>query len=517
VKRRQISVGLLLAARLAAQQFPVAGTLINSESGVSVAHALMVIAPTAGGAEKTQVTAADGRFAFTLPAGRYHLTAQKNGIILAFGTDTPNSQIASSVIVAASQDTSQLQFRWFPPSAITGRIIDNAGEPAQNALIQLMRSEVRLGQRRMVTAAWTRADDRGEYRFGGLPAGSYYLAVTGQPWYAEDGTGMARPSLTYVTAYYPHASDPSGAAFLKLSSGVEARADMSLVTAPGVKLSISCSVCAGRRSTISLVQEGLDGLDSTLRSSTMVGNRLMLTGIPAGHYTARVAASDESGSPVLAQATVDATGNQTEVVLAPEHTAAVSGTLRLNAKAGKPQRPLSISLHLPDGRWSTGATATDGTFRLPVVTANKFRLALNSGYYVTEVIARGADYRDGFLTVPETGEVQLQVTAADDVGELKGFATWEGKPRMSALVVLTPASSTGDAPTYRAFQTESDGSYDLTNLRPGNYYLFAVLDTEFEYANPKAVGPYLAKARMVTIDPHAKLEENVAALSVAAQ
>jgi hypothetical protein len=249
----------------------------------------------------------------------------------------------------------------------------------------------------------------------------------------------------------------------------------------------------------------------------MVGNRLMLTGIPAGRYTARVAASDESGSPVLAQATVDATGNETEVMLAPEHTAAVSGTLRLNAEADKPRRPLSISLHLPDGRWSTGATATDGTFRLPVVTANKFRLVLNSGYYVTDVLARGADYRDGVLTVPETGEVQLQVTAADDVGELKGFATWEGKPRMGALVVLAPASSTGDASTYRAFQTESDGSYDLINIRPGNYHLFAVLDTELEYANPKTVEAYLAKARMITIGARAKLEENVAALSVAAQ
>ncbi len=60
-------------------------------------------------------------------------------------------------------------------------------------------------------------------------------------------------------------------------------------------------------------------------------------------------------------------------------------------------------------------------------------------------------------------------------------------------------------PVARAFQTESDGSYDLTNLRPGDYYVFAVFDTDLEYANPKVVEPFLAAAKKIKIEPRATL------------
>ncbi len=77
------------------------------------------------------------------------------------------------------------------------------------------------------------------------------------------------------------------------------------------------------------------------------------------------------------------------------------------------------------------------------------------------------------------------------------------------LVILSPARETGDSAYYRGFKSDSDGSFDFENLRPGDYRLFALEDVEFEYANPAAVKPYLTQAKALRVEPRAVLEEKV--------
>lgn len=65
--------------------------------------------------------------------------------------------------------------------------------------MQLIRSAVTGGRKRVTTAGWFWTDDRGVYRFGPVTAGTYYLAVTAEPWYLrgrlDTGLGVGRISL----------------------------------------------------------------------------------------------------------------------------------------------------------------------------------------------------------------------------------------------------------------------------------------------------------------------------------
>ena len=70
------------------------------------------------------------------------------------------------------------------------------------------------------------------------------------------------------------------------------------------------------------------------------------------------------------------------------------------------------------------------------------------------------------------------------------------------LVVLAPAVGVRNQIRYRGFQTDSDGTFDFQNVPSGDYLLFAVEDTELEYAHPTAVFPFLARAKDAKIGVH---------------
>src|SRR5262249_34530597 len=65
-------------------------------------------------------------------------------------------------------------------AAISGRVVDDAGEPVSDVQVRVGRAVPRNGrlQYQGVSPAAT-TDDRGEYRIGGLPAGTFVVSASG--------------------------------------------------------------------------------------------------------------------------------------------------------------------------------------------------------------------------------------------------------------------------------------------------------------------------------------------------
>lgn len=61
----------------------------------------------------------------------------------------------------------------------------------------------------------------------------------------------------------------------------------------------------------------------------------------------------------------------------------------------------------------------------------------------------------------------------------------------------------------QGFQTESDGSYDFTNVPAGDYLVFTTDRMDLEYAEVQAIEPYLASATAVRIESHRVLTEKL--------
>lgn len=107
---------------------------------------------------------------------------------------------------------------------ITGRVTDTAGQPVTGVKIGLLR--LRDGEDRLFKTPGLRAirysDDRGIYRFHGLPAGTYFVAAGGPEPFIGRETAYDKDAPTYFPS-----SDRAHAAEVRVSLGQE-RADVDI-------------------------------------------------------------------------------------------------------------------------------------------------------------------------------------------------------------------------------------------------------------------------------------------------
>ena len=108
-------------------------------------------------------------------------------------------------------------------------------------MVQLFVSTFLRGKRSVFYTGYRYTDDRGEYRFGGLRDGNYYVAAAGRPWYATRGAVFEGPlsKVGYVTTYYPNTQDPRAAGRISLKPGQESVADFRLTAAPAATLTVT--------------------------------------------------------------------------------------------------------------------------------------------------------------------------------------------------------------------------------------------------------------------------------------
>src|SRR5690348_5204130 len=138
---------LISAAALCAQEpttYRISGKVINRITNEPLARVRVSISPSATREPVTsQLTREDGRFLFDkLPADKYHLTADRNGSPEQVYGQWLGAGFGTSIVTGPGQTTDDLTFRYSPPAVISGRVLDDAGEPVRNALVQLLMSRI---------------------------------------------------------------------------------------------------------------------------------------------------------------------------------------------------------------------------------------------------------------------------------------------------------------------------------------------------------------------------------------
>jgi hypothetical protein len=197
---------------------------------------------SADGDESTYQSSAStdekGRFEFAdLAPGIYYVRAAHTGMVMKGG------EPLNSVLVQLQAGQPQnLDLIMLSGGAITGRILNEEGEPMQNVSVAAVRYVYTVAGRRLTQAKRATSDDKGEYRLFSLKPGSYLLlADPGRPDFENgDATGIAlgassgagatkREQKIYAPTYYQNESSPDQASPIILKPGDETRADFNLV------------------------------------------------------------------------------------------------------------------------------------------------------------------------------------------------------------------------------------------------------------------------------------------------
>ena len=355
-------------AWLWAAGYRIAGVAVNAASGQPVADArVTLVSIERPGQPLSAVSGEDGHFAFSgLAPGKYELSGRRRGLLPA--------KWPGAIVTGPGQDTGLMVLRLPPPGAISGKVMDDAGEPVAEAYVQL------IGP---ATVEGRQTDDIGEYRFSSLAAGSYYLAASGVPWYTKfnetlaDSAPRAMTHAGYAIRYYPNAADPAGAEALILQAGQDANANFTLPPVPAVSVEVHCEQFENLTKHYTLMASGFAGRSVIVRQGSETGDLYNLWGVPAGRYTLRAEAADGKRT-WYGLTEFDAGGDDTEVEITLREAPSLSGMVSRN---GGGSLPAHLWLDLRDESGVDRALPLDlnGRFSTPALPPGRYRASLAGG------------------------------------------------------------------------------------------------------------------------------------------
>jgi hypothetical protein len=161
----------------------IRGQVMAADTGTPLRRAQVRVFPASqGGVSALAQTDAQGRFEITeLSAGRYTLSVSRSGYVtMQFGQRAPN-QAGTPIEITDGQTVDKVSIVLPRGGAISGRIVDDLGEPVASVQVNVQRYAWQGGRRRLMPAGAeggnARTDDLGQFRLYGLPPGDYFVSA----------------------------------------------------------------------------------------------------------------------------------------------------------------------------------------------------------------------------------------------------------------------------------------------------------------------------------------------------
>src|SRR5438105_3303037 len=204
--------GLLPAAPQALRTGLVEGSVIDGATGQPLKDATVTLSFVGPRPEREMKTDEKGLFAFIdVEPGQYELKVEQPGYLTQkYGQIAYDSRIGRNLVVQAG-GRYNVPFPMVRTAIVSGRIYDTNRQPVAKAELQLLTIRYdSTGQRalyRLTTALPVNTDDRGEYRFEGVPPGDYYVKAAYRSLPANQ-VGVSVQANNVAATYYPGVTSP---------------------------------------------------------------------------------------------------------------------------------------------------------------------------------------------------------------------------------------------------------------------------------------------------------------------
>ena len=497
--------------------YKISGTIVNALDGSPLGQARVSLIDTKNRTQAvSMVTSESGHFEFRgLPAGKFALEGAKRGFLEAGYQQ--HEQFSTAIVTGAGLNTENLVVRLTPFALLSGRVVDEAGDPVRNARVTLFVENHRGGLDRIFPAGFSATDDQGTYEFAAIEPGNYYVSVTAKPWYAvypystsADGVGNLPPTVdrsldvAYPATFYNGATDSDGATPVPVHGGDHATADIHLNPVPALHLLIRAPNEGQRGFAMPVFQKRV--FDSPQFVQNEGANQVApgvyeMVGIPAGTYsvTSRMASSGQ----LLPGSEINLTKDGQEWETSPGEP---SGTLKVTAKMARGEPiPKEFNLALRNGRKQFVAfkPLENGEVTFEDVPPGKYALLVNSPetpYTVARMKIQGVESAGHDVNVIAGASMELSVSLVAGIVRVEGFAKRGGKPMPGVMVAVVPKDPESHPERFRRDQSDMDGSFTLGGILPGSYTLIAVEDAwDFPWMQKGALERYLQHGQNLTI------------------
>ena len=481
----------------------IAGTVVNAKGGGSLGRARVTIMDAKIRQNvRTVITSDGGRFEFHVPAGKFALQGAKRGFITA--AYDQHDQFSTAIVTGAGVDTENLDFRLSPNAVLTGRVIDEFGEPVRNAQVMVYRENRFSGVGRISRFRGASTDDQGKYEVTPLDEGTYFVSAKAAPWYAvhpmsvRQGTANAPvqvdPSLdvAYPITYYGDTTTADEATPIPVRGGDRLEADIHLTPLPALHLLFHTGENGGPIAFPQLQRPSFDGAENVDSSNiqNISPGVYELTGIAAGQYIVRM--PDLNGQ-LKEPTTTNLTSSQELDTSSGNSTSKVNVRVKMAGQAALPQQ-MQILLRNAKGKVTGAEVDATGQANFTDVIPGKYDVlagAQNDVYSVTGIAWDGGQTSGRSLDVQPGASLSASVTLAGGSATVDGFARRNGKAVAGAMVVLIPKNPEANHDLFRRDQTDLDGSFTLFNVSPGSYTVIAIEDGwDLDWAKPAVLARY---------------------------
>jgi Carboxypeptidase regulatory-like domain len=521
-----------------ADTYRVAGIVVSSQTNHPIAGARVTISSVRNPQQAmSMVTSDTGAFEFTgVPAGKYPLQGAAKGFIPA--AYDQHEQFSTAIVTGAGVDTEHLVLRLAPAASISGKVLDEAGEPVRHAVVTLYRDVHGSGVSRITRTRTAETDDQGSYELAPLIPGTFFLSVSANPWYAVHPVAFRQegpsspPSLVdrsldvaYPITYYADATAYEDATPVPVRGGDHPQIDFHLQPVPALHLLYHVPDAGKNGFQMPDIQRrSFDALDNSQGVSWQgVSEGVFELTLPPGSYVVR---SSAGGSGMrTAEITFDKDGQELDTS-GGEALGSVKATVIMPADAQLPKGAapapsagaagatlpeLLVVLRDSRGRNVTGQPVGENNqVAFDNLAPGKYEVQIgsNQGAYS---IARISDLWTGrvsasgetsghTLTVAPGAQLEVALSLTSASATIEGFARHAGQPVPGAMIVLVPKNPEVNHALFRRDQSDLDGSFTLPDVSPGDYRVVAIENGwDLDWAKPGVIARYARNGQALTV------------------
>ena len=438
-----------------------------------------------------------GRFTIAqLPPGSYTLEAARTGYVTVQYGQERASQPGKQVLVRDDQTASNMDIVLPRGTAVTGTIVDEHGEPLQGISVRAMQLRYASGRIAALNVGPRdrRTDDRGRYRIHGLLPGSYLIVASAEA--AVSGT----QSHGYPQVFYPGTTQAADASTIVADLGRDVSAiDLVLTQTPAMRVPVTVRTSDGAPFAgvvLMMASQRSGGIAVEPQRPVMAADgTFVFANVPPGDYVVQAMRAREQNrgmSEFGAQLVAVVDREPAPLVITTSPGATWSGRTVYEgdglARRVTEQAPSVMAFPVDfdrapaiGGGTYAGSTSPDGSFSMSGLHGpTRFQLMGRQDTWYLESITIGSldvtdtpfDFGNGTQTV--TG---AEVVISNAGAAISGHVTdASASPVSNYSVVVFPTDRTKWFVTSRFLRLArptQDGSFEVTGLPPGEYYVAA--------------------------------------------